>query len=117
MKGDRREAFGLGGRKKAAMLTCQSPPIFAMVQVEPAKGEARWARARQVVSDDAGALTNVLEFQDGLYARLYGKGDNALLIAQRVEPDGVLHVVVSCRQTDLPKARLGMFQFVRSLVR
>ena len=117
VKGDRREAAGPGGRKKAAMLTCQSPPVFAMMQVEPAEGEARWARARQVVSDDAGALTNVLEFQDGLYARLYGKGDNALLIAQRVEPDGVLHVVVSCRQTDLPKARLGMFQFVRSLVR
>ncbi len=118
-KVDRGEAFGLGARKMgtAVVLSCPSPAIFAMMKIEPARGEARWTRARQMVSDDAGALTGILEFQDGLYVRLYRKGDNALLIAQRVEPAGVLHVLVSCRHADLPKARLAMFQFVRSLVR
>jgi len=101
----------------AVMLTCESPQIVALLHLEPAQGEARWQQARKVVAENAGAATKVLEFQDGLTARLYRKGNSALLIAQRIEPEGVLHVVVSCRQADLPKARLSMFQFVRSLVR
>ncbi len=99
------------------LLTCESPRIFALLRIEPLTGEGRWRRGRQIVASDQGAQTPVLEFQDGLYVRLYRKGANAALIAARVEPDGVLTAVVGCRQTDLSAARLAMFQFVRSLVR
>jgi len=99
------------------LLVCESPRIFALMRVEPARGEARWKRAEQIVAPDEAALTKVLAFQDGFYARLYRKGGNALLVASRVEPAGVLHVTVGCRERDLPRARLQMFQFVRSLYR
>jgi hypothetical protein len=99
------------------LLTGKSPKLFALLCAEPSAGEARWTRARKLVASDEGAATKVLEFQDGLYIRLVRKGDNAALLAARVEPDGVLHVTCGCRQADLPKARLQMFQFVRSLVR
>jgi hypothetical protein len=100
-----------------ALLACASPRSFAWMRVEPARGEARWRQARALVGSDQGAQTDVLEFQDGLYARLYRRGPNAALLAGRVEPEGVLHVHVGCRQADLARARLRMFQLVRSLVR
>ena len=59
----------------------------------------------------------MLEFQDGLYVRLYSQGERASLVASRVQRDGVLHVTVGCDRRDLPRARLVMFQFVRSLYR
>jgi len=100
-----------------ALLTGESGKLFALMRTEPAKGEGRWRRARQIVAPDAGAVTKVLEFQDGFYVRLYERNGNAALVAARVEPDGVLHVTVGCRKADLPAARLKMFQFVRSLYR
>ena len=91
--------------------------VDTLLRVEPLGGQARWRSARQVVASDDAALTPVLEFQDGLYVRLYRRGANAALLAARVEPDGVLEAIVGCRQADLPGARLAMFQFIRSLVR
>jgi hypothetical protein len=99
------------------LLTCDSPTTFALMSVEQMTGEARWRRAREIVSAEGGAATKVLEFQDGFYARLYKSAGNARLVAARVEPDGVLRVVTGCRGVDLPRARLLMFQFVRSFYR
>jgi hypothetical protein len=99
------------------LLTRESPRAFAVLRFEALDGEARWRRARQAVASDESAQTPVLEFQDGLYVRLYRRGANAALIAARVEPGGVLHAVVGCRQADLPAARLEIFQLIRSLVR
>jgi hypothetical protein len=99
------------------LLTAESPRVFALMRVEPAKGEDRWRRAAELVADDAGALTGVLRFQDGLFVRLYEVSGAARLLAARVEPNGVLRVLVGCRAADLPAARLAMFQFVRSLYR
>jgi len=103
--------------KGAVMLTCESPQVVAIVAVEPAEGETRWIRARELFADSAEPVTGILEFQDGFYARLGRAGQSAVLCATRVEPDGVLKANVFCRWSDLPKARLAMFQFVRSLVR
>jgi len=38
-------------------------------------------------------------------------------VAARVEPAGVLRVVLGCRMSDLPALRVEMFQIVRSLYR
>jgi len=102
---------------QAIALVCESPRVHALVFVEQAAGESRWRRARGLVSSDAGAETPVLEFQDGLYVRLFRNGDNARLVAARVEPNGYLRANLECSWADLPKARLSMFQFARSLVR
>jgi len=99
------------------LLVGDAPQAFALIRLEPAAGEARWRRARQIVADDTDAETKVLEFQDGLYVRLYRRGGNAALVAGRVEPDGVLVVTAGCRWADLPERRTALFQFVRSLVR
>jgi len=120
-KATRYRSTGLRVPKAAAgatvMLACELPPIVAVISREAAKGEARWRRARQLFADSAEPVTEILEFQDGLYVRLGRAGASAVLGATRVEPDGVLKVLVFCRQTDLPAARRSMFQFVRSFVR
>ena len=106
------------GEDAKVLLVGERPAkVFALMRLEPMTGEARWRRARQIVAEARGARTKVLEFQDGLWVRLYRTGDNARLVAARVESDGVLHVVTGCRWRDLPKTRLTMFQFVRSLYR
>jgi len=91
--------------------------VFALIRVEPLKGEERWRRVREIVAAAKDATTPVLAFQDGLTVRLYETGGTARLLAGRIEPDGVLCVVVGCRRRDLPQARLAMFQFIRSLYR
>ena len=99
------------------LLARDKPRAFAHMSILPAAGEARWARAKASVANNADAMTKVLEFQDGLYVRLYRKAGNAHLVAARVEPAGVLHVTIGCRASDLPALRVEMFQLARSLYR
>jgi hypothetical protein len=111
-------ALGCPSAKGASVLLAgTSPRVYALLRVEPMTGEGRWRRGQQIVSEAKGARTKALAFQDGLWVRLYRTGDNARLVGARVEPAGVLHVITGCRWADLPKARLTMFQFVRSLYR
>jgi len=99
------------------LLTSTDPRVFALMKILPTEGKARWDLAQKAVSSEKGAITKILKFQDGLYIRLYQKNQNAILIASRVEPGGVLHVTAGCTMADLPKARLKMFQFARSFYR
>jgi hypothetical protein len=100
------------------LLVGEKPRLFALLRMERLTGEARWQRAGHLLAMQRSSAVEPLEFQDGLYVWLVQKaGDNASLVAARVEPDGILHVTVGCRQADLPEARLSMFQFIRSLVR
>ena len=104
-------------RKTVAMILCESPRILTWIQLEAVRGEKRWTKTCRIISDSRDAVTKVLEFQDGLFMRLYHKDENAILTVLRIEPDGILYAGTSCRWTDLPKARPAMFQFARSLVR
>ena len=99
------------------LLVRHAPDAYALLCVEPGAGNLRWERAQRAVAADAGALTPVLEFQDGLFMRLYDRGASAALVAARVEENGVLVAVAGCRTADLPAARLDLFQFARSLCR
>lgn len=101
----------------SVLLAGESPKVFALLAVEPARGEVRWEKARQFVGEKTSAETPVLEYQDGFYMRLYARERNAVLLVARVEPEGVLYVTIGCSKADLPQARLTMFQFARSLFR
>jgi len=109
--------IGCPAATAGVLLAGEKPVVYALLREERLAGEDRWDRAKAIVADDKDATTKVLEFQDGFYVRLYADGKTARLIASRVEPGGVLHVTVGYAAADLPKARLTMFQFVRSLVR
>ena len=109
--------IGCPAATAGVLLVGEKPVTYALLREERRTGEDRWDRAKAIVADDKDAATKVLEFQDGFYVRLYADGKTARLVAARVEPAGVLHVTAGCSAADLPKTRLVMFQFVRSLVR
>ena len=93
-------------------LESQDAEIRTVLRVESLEGEARWKRASSLVESAIGALTPLLEFQDGLYIRLY---ENRIVVA-RVEPEGVLHVESKGSFDAIRKNRTVLFQFARSFV-
>lgn len=102
---------------KEVLLVCENPRIVALIQFETSGGEARWRRQKQTLEETQGAISKVLEFQDGFGARICHRKDNVVLIACRVETQGVLHVTAGCKADDWPVAQLDMFRFVRSFFR
>lgn len=109
--------IGCPAATTGVLLVGERPATYALLRSERLTGEDRWTRAKALVAEDKDAQTQVLEFQDGFYVRLYADGRNARLVAARVEADGVLRVTAGCAKADLPRARLTLFQFVRSPVR
>jgi hypothetical protein len=110
-------AIGCPTATEGVLLASEKPATYALLRPERLDGEERWVRARTVAADGRSAATPVLEFQDGFYVRRYIDSRSARLVAARVEPTGVLHVVAGCAAADLPKTRLALFQFIRSLER
>ncbi len=100
-----------------AILANGSKTITAMILLEKAQGEGRWEKLQQLVAEEAHAVTPVLEFQDGLLMRLYNRPKGLTLEVARIEPEGVLHVLIQNRQRDSEVSRTQMFQFARSLYR
>lgn len=91
--------------------------VIGTISYEAAAGEQRWKNLAALVADDEAAETPVLEFQDGLLMRMYLRGRNRVLIAGRIEPEGLLKVTLQCRDPKSEAYRTQMFQFARSLYR
>lgn len=102
---------------KEVLLACENPRIVALIQFESSQSETRWKRQREILEKAEGATSKVIEFQDGFGARLCRRDDNVVLVASRVEMQGVLHVTAGCKADDWPKAQLDMFRFIRSFFR
>jgi len=109
--------FGTGHSPLVLVLARSPVNISGSFSIWPETGEGRWRQAYALVAGRANAQTPILQFQDGFYVRLYRSGGQARLVASRVEPEGYLRLNLTCAWADLPKARVSMFQFVRSFVR
>lgn len=113
--------FELLGRSNTAgarvLLTCETPKILALILFEPSRDEARWKRQQEIVERAEGAAEKVIQFQDGFSMRICRRDGNVVLVASRVEPEGVLQLTVRCKAGDWRRAQLDMLRFVRSFFR
>ena len=70
------------------------------------------SRAFQPLSSSSGSTPNAVQVTTRVAS---DRGNEARLIARRVEPDAILQVTAGCPWAELPKARGDLFRIVRSL--
>lgn len=99
------------------LLARDDQKCFALFVLSEAPADTIWKKQEEWIENQGGAETPVLTFQDGFSVRRCKRNGAVLLVASRVEPDGVLEVHVGCSEADWDSHQTELWRLVRALVR
>lgn len=103
----------------AVLIARAEPKAFVLISFEPMAAEKGWKRYEELLGPvgkaSNGKADKVIEFLDGLGARIVDKNNAASLIGAQVSPNGVWKVVGGCATKDRAALQGELYSIVGSL--